>query len=120
MTLQWQLNGTNLPGANASCLAVPNVNRATAGLYSLVASNAFGVVTYSAALSLMDIKMFAGLIITGPAGAYRIEARNALGDTNSWTILGTNRVALSEMPFHYFDTNSPNLSRRFYRSIWMP
>ena len=120
MTFQWQLNGINLPAANTSCFTISEANQATAGLYSLVASNAFGVVTSSVALSLMDIKMFAGLIITGPAGAYRIETREALGDNNSWTILGTNRVEQSEMPFHYFDTNSPNISRRFYRSSWMP
>jgi Concanavalin A-like lectin/glucanases superfamily/Immunoglobulin domain len=120
MTFQWQLNGTNLPGANTGCLSVSNANPINAGLYSLVLSNPFGTITNTAALSLVDLKMFAGLIIAGPAGDYRIEAQENVGGTNTWIILGTNRVTLPEMPFYYFDTNSPSHSRRFYRSVWMP
>jgi hypothetical protein len=120
MTFQWQLNGTNLAGANAGCLTVSSANPANAGLYSLILANPFGTNTVQAALSLVDLKMFAGLVIVGPPGGYRIEAQDDMGGTNTWTILGTNRVTEQQMPFYYFDTNSPSHPQRFYRSFWMP
>jgi hypothetical protein len=118
MTFQWQLNGTNLPGATGGCLTVSNASPANAGLYSLVIANPFGTNTVQAALSLVDLKMFAGLIIAGPPGHYRIDAQENLGGTNTWTILGTNWV--DQNPFYYFDTNSPSHTKRFYRAVWQP
>ena len=43
--LQWQLQGTNLPGQNLSCLTLPNLTSNQSGLYRLVATNLFGSVT---------------------------------------------------------------------------
>ncbi len=31
----------------------------------------------------------------------------------------TNVVAPEQMPFYYFDTNSPSHPARFYRSVWL-
>ena len=120
MSYQWQFNGTNIAGATNDCLAIANASPANAGLYSLVVTNQFGTMTAQAGLSLVDLKMFAGLTITGPAGHYRLEAMENLGGTNTWTILGTNFVTAEQMPFYYFDTNSPSHTKRFYRAIWMP
>jgi hypothetical protein len=120
MTLQWQRNGENISGATGNCLTISNASPANAGLYSLVISNPFGTNTVQAALSLVDLKMFAGLIISGPPGHYRIDSLENLGGTNTWTILGTIPVTAEQMPFYYFDTNSPAHTQRFYRAVWQP
>jgi hypothetical protein len=49
-SLQWQKNGTNIPGANASSLTLNNLQPADAGNYSLVAANAVGTTSSSACL----------------------------------------------------------------------
>ncbi len=46
---QWLFNGSVLPNANADTLTVKSVSSTNLGLYSLVLSNAFGVVTSSVA-----------------------------------------------------------------------
>jgi alpha-tubulin suppressor-like RCC1 family protein len=42
---QWRMNGTNLPGATNAMLVLDSLSLRMAGDYSLVASNAFGVLT---------------------------------------------------------------------------
>ena len=120
LSYQWQFNGADISGATANCLTVSNANLATAGLYSLLVTNPFGAITAQAGLSLLDLKMFPGLVIAGPTGNYRIEAMDSLGAANAWTILGTNFVTKEQMPFYYFDTNAPSNPKRFYRSTWAP
>ena len=44
-SLQWQLNGSNLPGETAACLYRSNVQSNHSGNYQLVASNIAGVYT---------------------------------------------------------------------------
>lgn len=41
-TLQWQINGTNIPGATTSTLILNNLQLTNSGVYSLVASNSIG------------------------------------------------------------------------------
>ncbi|HWI57763.1 MAG TPA: immunoglobulin domain-containing protein, partial [Bacillota bacterium] len=52
LSLQWSMNGTNLPGATASSLALTNVQAANAGIYSLTVSNTYGVTNVSVALTV--------------------------------------------------------------------
>ncbi|MGC3959756.1 MAG: immunoglobulin domain-containing protein [Verrucomicrobiota bacterium] len=47
-SLQWQKNGTNIPGANAVTLTLNNLQLTDAGNYSLVASNAIGATSSGA------------------------------------------------------------------------
>ena len=42
LTYQWTRNGTNVPGATTSALALNNMQVANAGTYNVVVSNAFG------------------------------------------------------------------------------
>jgi alpha-tubulin suppressor-like RCC1 family protein len=49
ITYQWQLNGTNLAGQTSTNLLLNNVDFFHAGFYTVVASNAVGVVTSTAA-----------------------------------------------------------------------
>jgi len=48
-TYQWQENGTNIDGQTGSTLVINNVSANNAGSYSVIVSNAAGVVTSSAA-----------------------------------------------------------------------
>ncbi|MEJ0089591.1 MAG: hypothetical protein WDM80_07600 [Limisphaerales bacterium] len=54
ITYQWQFKGTNLAGANSSTLALSNIATNQAGNYTLVISNATGVLT-SAPPSLVTV-----------------------------------------------------------------
>lgn len=47
LSYQWQLNGTNLPGATNSGLSLTNIQSANAGIYSATASNDYGFATSS-------------------------------------------------------------------------
>jgi hypothetical protein len=47
---QWRLNGTNIAGATAASLALPNAQASDAGTYSVCITNQFGAVTSSNAL----------------------------------------------------------------------
>jgi len=49
---QWSFNGTALAGETNSSLVLPGITLADAGTYQLMASNAFGVITTSATVSV--------------------------------------------------------------------
>ncbi len=51
-TYQWQLNGTNLLSATNLVLALTNAQLSDAGIYSILASNSFGVVTNNVSLAV--------------------------------------------------------------------
>jgi len=54
--LQWQCNGTNLPGQNLARLILPNLQTNQSGAYRLVASNSLGgAVSASAQLTVLPI-----------------------------------------------------------------
>ena len=49
LAFQWQLTGTNLPGATAAALTINPVGTNNAGNYTLVITNAYGAITSSVA-----------------------------------------------------------------------
>ncbi len=72
--LQWQFNGTNLPGATSNVLALTNVQPVNQGGYALVVTNGFGAVTSSVALLTV----------------YPLDLPTALNTTNlTWTTTGS-------------------------------
>lgn len=82
-------------------------------------SNAFGSITNCANLSVLDLKLFAGLVLAGPVGTnYKIEFTPALGGTNTWQTL-TN-ITLATSPSVFFDQDSPNQPKRLYRALRLP
>jgi hypothetical protein len=117
---QWQLNGTNLPGATNTALSLTNLTVASAGAYRLVVSNAAGTATSDAArLNFVGLNLFPVLTIADAVGStYRIEATSDLVNTNSWTML-TN-LALPHSPYLFIDTSTPQAVRRYYRAIALP
>jgi N-acetylneuraminic acid mutarotase len=114
LSYQWQLNGTNIAGANANSLTITNVSSTNIGVYSVIVNNAAGSVTSSSVtLASVDIRMFAGVIVNGPLGSnYLIQATSNL--LSGWTTL-TN-VALPTQPYIYIDYSSPTNSQQFYRA----
>ncbi len=56
ISLQWQCNGTNLPGQNLARLMLPNLQTNQTGAYALVASNSLGLTaSASAQLTVLPI-----------------------------------------------------------------
>ena len=52
LNYQWQLNGTNLPGAIAATRTCTNVTSASAGVYTVIVSNNLGMASSSATLTV--------------------------------------------------------------------
>ena len=119
LTYQWLLNGTNIAGATGATLTLTNLNASQAGVYSVIVSNAAGMVTSSSAtLSLLSLQMYAGLTIVGPVGGnYQIDYRNDLNNTNWFNL--TN-IVLPSSPYLFIDAASPQSPRRFYRAVLVP
>ena len=70
---QWQLGGTNIPGATTPTLFLTNLHRAEAGLYSLLVSNASGTArTSNWAVAVVESAPF---IVTQPAPRTSAQAR---------------------------------------------
>lgn len=80
-----------------------------------IRSVSFGVVPTTG----FDLQLYAGLSVTGPIGrSYRIEYRNSLNDTNPWATAA--EIRLTTSPLLWFDANSPNAAKRFYRAVLLP
>lgn len=119
MNYQWFFNGNPLPGQNSPILNLTGIQTAQAGLYSVSVTNIVGSTNEAAILSVLDLKMFAGLILAGPVGTnYKIEYLPAIDGTNTWQTF-TN-VTLTTSPSVFFDMDSPGHQQRFYRAIPLP
>ena len=119
LSYYWFFNGSPISGASGESLNLPSVQYGQAGTYSVIVSNVFGTVTNTAILSVMNIKMYAGIILGGAVGAnYQIDYMNALGGTNTWQTLSN--VTLTASPSVFFDMDSPNQPKRFYRALLIP
>jgi hypothetical protein len=115
LSYQWQLNGTNIAGANGASFTITNVSGTNVGVYTVIISNLEGSVTSQGAIvGTIGIQMFAGVIVNGPLGSnYLIQAASGL--PGGWTTL-TN-VALPSQPYIYIDYSSPTNPRQFYRAV---
>ncbi|MEK7674707.1 MAG: hypothetical protein AAB676_02585 [Verrucomicrobiota bacterium] len=66
-----------------------------------------------------NIDMYAGLSISGLIGrSYRIEYSDSLSNSPAWTSATT--ITLTSSPFVWFDGDSINAPKRFYRAILLP
>ena len=89
LNYQWQFNGTNLPGATGTTLAVTNMNAALAGNYQVVINNVFGtLVSSNAVVSVPEV------VSWGYAGATNVSSPLtnvqliAAGNYGSWALKG--------------------------------
>ncbi len=55
LSYQWQLNGSNIAGANSSQLYLPNLQFAQAGGYSVIVSNSLGAATSTVAVLTVNL-----------------------------------------------------------------
>ena len=88
LAYQWQLNGTNLPGATGPSLSLTNVSSANLGLYAVTVTNAYGSVTSSNA-TLTVYTPPCVTITNSPVSWWRAEgdATDAVG-SNGGTLVG--------------------------------
>lgn len=124
---QWFRNGDpvvndppRVTGANTATLVIMNAGADDAGYYTVSVGNSYGGPVTSppplAPVELsplwIDLKMFAGVIIQAqPGKTVKVEYSN---DLVSWTPLA--QFVLPSSPYTYYDTDSPNHPKRFYRA----
>ena len=136
LSYQWLRNGIPLPTANSSSLGFTATNRAAAGSYAVVVTNAYGSITSSPALlrvlvpqrlrapeRLADgrVQLRFGDQDGGPLGAgdaagFEVYATTNLFNTNAWVRL-TNSLSLSNGLLHLEEPAAAGLPRRFYRVL---
>ena len=122
LTYQWQLNGTNIPGATSSTLNLANLTATNAGAYRVVVSSTAGGFTTSQNANLLfhgDMKFYGGTTLGGPVGQqFRVDYADVLGSVTNWLTL-TN-VTLPSSPYLVIDPNSPGRTQRYYRAVPLP
>jgi sugar lactone lactonase YvrE len=128
LSFQWQLNGTDIPGATASSLLIKNVQPANAGRYTLLVSNSVvNVKSDPAVLTVITAPrqpeaLSASPLADGslqvlfncdPGFNYVVEAST---DLVEWTPLST--MVGDSVPVEFLDEDASNFPRRFYRLHW--
>jgi hypothetical protein len=120
ITYYWRFNSNTISSGTNNLLVISNVSPANAGYYDVVASNAVGfVVSDLVRLTVSDLRMFAGMILNGPAGSsYRVEYTSSLSNPPVWITL-TN-IVLPGPTNYIYDPESPWQPNRFYRAVPIP
>ena len=97
LSYQWQLNGTNLPGATAATLSLADAQPANSGVYAVVLSNALG--TARSLGVTWTVSNSAPIILTQPASlavrlgagaAFSVVAAGPSPFGYQWQFKGTN------------------------------
>jgi hypothetical protein len=84
LSYQWRMHGTNLPGRNASTLALTNVDVSSVGTYSVQVSNALGAVFSSNSyLRLATSSITSTTLLFGLSKSWRFNT-NAVELGASW------------------------------------
>ena len=125
LAYQWYHDGVAVNGATSATLNFPSIQFTNGGMYSVVVSSPFGVITNAAAQVVVNpagvsLGFSPTLTITGAVGyVYIIQSSAHLSDTNAWVTL-TN-LTLTEPVQIWVDTSvnasSPFYSKYFYRIL---
>jgi alpha-tubulin suppressor-like RCC1 family protein len=86
---QWQWNGTNIVGATNVSLSLTNVQPANAGIYNLIVSNSYGLITSSNAILTVN---------TNPP-TLAVQPTNQIASASSNAFF--NATAVGPVPFTY-------------------
>ena len=95
LSYQWRHNGTNLPGATDTTLALTNVQSSAAGSYSVIVTNSVGVTNSgSAQLDVRYVFVYGnGQLLLGSNYTYEgpvtLEMRSGLGGNIYYTLDGS-------------------------------
>jgi hypothetical protein len=112
-----------ISGLGTDTLTLTGVIGTDAGDYTVEVTSAYGTVISGASTIVVEpirvnLKMFAGLIIQAETGkTVKVEYSNDLSP-GSWTTL--TQFALPSSPYTYYDADSPNHPKRFYRAVEVP
>jgi hypothetical protein len=122
---QWRFEGSNIPDATNSWLALTNIQMTNAGLYEVAVTNISGSATSQVQLAVFDSAtpmlqspavstdgVFQMAIAGVPDFKYAIEASTNLVD---WVPITTNTS-----PYVFSDTNAVLLPQEFYRAVYVP
>lgn len=122
-TYQWQLNGTNIPGAVRSSLAMTGFNYTNQGKYTVVAANIYGTNTFSYASVYVDAPLqFANMTNTSSnffTQLYGVANSNydiqVSSDLQNWTTVqsGSSSTGIQ----NYTETNGHSPSNRLFRAM---
>jgi hypothetical protein len=125
LNYQWYKDGVAIDGATSATLNFTSIQFTNGGLYSVVVSSPFGVITNVAAQVVINpagvsLGFCPALTITGAVGySYIIQSSCNLTDTNAWNTL-TN-LTLTQPVQIWVDTSvdasSPFNSMYFYRVL---
>lgn len=120
---QWYVNGVPAPGIGNNVLSIPGFQLANQGTYTVVISNAAGVVTSAPAVLLLDVPpAFTSIGVNN--GAFSLQISGAIGtnyviegstDLINWIPLYTNTALTGTLNFT--DPNAGTTINRFYRGI---
>jgi len=103
LTYQWQLDGTNLPGATGNPLVLSNVAMSQAGRYSVVVSNSAGTVTSSNALLtviplVINSSPQSQTVFAGSTVNFGVSCESLLPLNYQWRLAGTNLPGATNNP----------------------
>lgn len=130
LTYQWKFNGGTLASATSSSLTITNAQLANQGDYTVVVSNAVGVITSAAAhltvqgsatpssLKLGNPQLVSGSLsfdITGPSQTNYVLWSST--DLSRWASLQTNFSATGSV--HFTESNA-TATVKFYRATMSP
>lgn len=108
--IQWQLNGTNLPGQNGPSLTLTNIQLTDAGTYSVLVTNVYGTVSTSAILA---VSAAAPIILQQPGNqvvaatsnaVFAVSATGSLPLSYQWQCSNTNLPGATDSTLIVIDT----------------
>ncbi len=116
---QWLWNGSPIVGATNALLTLTNLQSAQVGFYTVVVSNALGILTYATDLSLEVPTFQAELTLTNKTLRLWLPTT-----TNQITIVETSTNLLNWTPVYfyappqnnYFDLSITNAAQQFFRT----
>jgi alpha-tubulin suppressor-like RCC1 family protein len=133
LSYQWLKNGTNLPGATDSLLAITDSTRRDSGIYAVAVSNSGGTTLSSNAQLVVRVAQWLEPVASPPQSGFTLVSRDADGaplgpedlasfqaqtSTNllDWIIL-PNSLTLTNGSLLLIDPEAANYPQRFYRII---
>jgi len=128
LSYRWRRSFYTLPGQTNATLVVSNVTATDTGYYTVVITNAYGlVVSRNIPLTLFSLSRVPegiALDLNGyrggggnPAAVYELQYVARPGDAN-WLTL-TN-LSLPTSPYRFIDTSVTNTAQRYYRAVLLP